>query len=61
VQRVFSQELYDQVSHAWHAALTGATPPFQGDLENPTYLKITTCMREFKPENFPAPEKEEAA
>lgn len=49
------------MSHAWHAALTGATPPFQGDLENPTYLKITTCMREFKPENFPAPEKEEAA
>ena len=31
------------------------TVPFQGDLENPTYLQILSCIRNFNPENFPDP------
>ena len=38
--KVFNQELYDHVSHAWNAAFSGATPPFAGNMEDPTYLKI---------------------
>ena len=50
----FNQEIYDTISNAWNMALTQATAPFTGDLENPTYLKIIQCMRDFKPEMFPA-------
>lgn len=58
VIKCFNQELYDQVSSAWNKALSpeATAPPFQGDLENPTYLRIIQGMRDFKPENFPEEE-----
>ena len=53
-EKEFNQDVYDQVSNAWNIALTQATPPFQGDLENQVYVKITQGMRDFKPEDYPA-------
>ena len=59
VTKCFNQEMYDQISNAWNKALSpeASAPPFQGDLENPTYLRIIQGLRDFKPENYP----EEAA
>ena len=31
------------------------TTPFQGDLENPTYVLITNAIRSFNPESYPDP------
>ena len=60
ITKSFNQEMYDQISNAWNKALSpeATAPPFQGDLENPTYLRIIQGLRDFKPENYP---EEEAA
>ena len=57
--KVLNEELYAQIQYAWTQALTTTTPPFQGDMENPTYLKIVQCLRDFKAENYPVPAEEE--
>jgi hypothetical protein len=43
----FNPEMYQKIQNAWTQALTTAQPPFQGDLENPVYLKIVNGLRSF--------------
>ena len=58
VSRSFNQDAYNQISDAWEKAIKGGNPPFAGDLENPCYLRMLQAMRDFKPENYPAPEEQ---
>ena len=63
-QTRFNEEKYEKVFDAWSRALQleTATPPFNGDLENPLYLSIIAGIKSFKPELYvPPEEKQEGA
>ena len=49
-------EVYEKMKEVLTRALTSAPPPFQGDLDNPVYLKIIETIRSFKADNYPEPE-----
>lgn len=56
-KKVFNEELHEKVIVALEKALAteDASVPFQGDLENATYLTILTTLRNFNSENYPDP------